>query len=498
MPQTGKIFARYKALGYVSNDVPLVVRYIRRRKENLVVTSVGKAFHTYGCAHFALLSVSGQHPEDISCLAADFFHIYTSAGNIIYAWRRGSELKHKYMGHEHPVRSILPFGPNLITVDDGSNLIVWDIKTEENVMQMDFGKDTFQISAVVHPSTYLNKILLGSEQGHLNLLNIQSQSIIYTFKGWGCAVLQLVQSPALDVIGIGLLSGDIILHNIKFDETVVKFHQEWGPVSSLSFRTDCPILVSGTPNGRIVMWDLEKRKVFSQLLNAHTSAVTGLQCLPSEPLMISSSPDNSLKLWIFDMADGGARLLRLREGHSAPPSFIRFHGANGHNLLSAGGDSSLRIFNTVTETFNKSLGRASYNRKASKKKRQVDDVLVMPPIVKFTSETTREKEWDSIAAIHLGVRQVTTWSYGKLKMGSLKLIHERFMPKKSGGHWIKATPSSLCLTHCGNFVVIGHSSGHCDRYNIQSGIHRASYGNPAHLGAIRGVSVDRFVYFYHT
>lgn len=74
------------------------------------------------------------------------------------------------------------------------------------------------------------------------------------------------------------------------------------------------------------------------------------------------------------MPDGGARLLRVREGHSAPPQFIRYHGINGQNILSAGDDSSLRIFNTMTETLNKSMGRASYNRKASKKKSMLNVV----------------------------------------------------------------------------------------------------------------------------
>lgn len=49
------------------------------------------------------------------------------------------------------------------------------------------------------------------------------------------------------------------------------------------------------------------------------------------------------------------------------------------------------------------MGKASYNRKISKKRgRLVEDPLIMPPIVEFTSETTREKEWDNIAAIHEG------------------------------------------------------------------------------------------------
>ena len=65
-----KIFGGYRALGYVSNGIPLVTRYVKRRRENLIVTCVGRAFHTYGGAKLGLLSVSKLHPEDISTLAA--------------------------------------------------------------------------------------------------------------------------------------------------------------------------------------------------------------------------------------------------------------------------------------------------------------------------------------------------------------------------------------------------------------------------------------------
>ena len=84
--------------------------------------------------------------------------------------------------------------------------------------------------------------------------------------------------------------------------------------------------------------------------------------------MLTTSPDNSMKLWIFDMPDGGARLLRIREGHNAPPLSIRYHGSTGESILSSGEDSSMRVFSTISETLNKSMGCASYNRKASKRK----------------------------------------------------------------------------------------------------------------------------------
>ena len=103
--------------------------------------------------------------------------------------------------------------------------------------EMHFDLDTFTITSAVHPSTYLNKILLGSAQGELQLWNIRTNKLVYTFKGWGSSVQNLTQSPAVDVVGVGLGSGGVVMHNLKYDETVMRFHQEWGPVTSMSFRT---------------------------------------------------------------------------------------------------------------------------------------------------------------------------------------------------------------------------------------------------------------------
>ena len=483
-----KIFLKNRALGYVSNHIPLVTRYIKRRKENLIVTCVGNSFHTYGCSHFTLLSVSGTHPGEITSLAGDVYHIYTACGEEIYAWRRGTEVKHIYKGHDCTVHSLLPFGPHLISVDENSNVKVWDIKTTELITELTFNNNHFKITTLIHPNTYMNKILFGSEQGQLQLWNLKILKSIYTFKGWNTPVTALEQAPAIDVAAIGLSDGRIILHNLKVDETIFELVQDWGCVISISFRTDeHPIMATGSLEGHIVFWNLEQRKVESQLHKAHFGAVTGLKYLPNEPLLVSSSPDNSLKLWIFDLADGAGRLLRIREAHSEPPTLIRFYGDKGDNILTAGSDSSLRKFSTITEILNKSLGRASFNRKAAKKRgRLVEDPLLMPPIIDFASEITRDKEWDNIAAIHSGLGTVTTWSFDKSKMGEHKLLPEKFKSNRN----IVAT--NVCLTKCGNFVVIGYNNGHVERFNIQSGLHRASYGTDkgAHQGPVRGVMVE--------
>ena len=102
------------------------------------------------------------------------------------------------------------------------------------------------------------------------------------------------------------------------------------------------------------------------------------------------------------MPDGGGRLLRIKEGHALPPSRIRykkfmqssrnevnnyvplsrFYGGLGQTVLSAGDDSTLRSFSTVTDVLDKSFGVASYSRKKAKKMaRNQENTVKMEPIM---------------------------------------------------------------------------------------------------------------------
>lgn len=330
-------------------------------------TCVGKSFQTFNCSHFRMLSVSGLHPEDIQCLASDKFLIYSACGNIIYGWRRGNEIKHKYIGHKSKVHLLLPFGEHLMSVDEDSLLKVWEKRSETIYLEIPFQNDTFKITAIMHPSTYANKVVLGSEQGFLQLWNVKKGKLVYTFNGFDSKITIIEQSPALDVVAVGLSSGKIILLNLKLDVVLMEFSQEWGAVTGITFRTDGPpMMATSSTSGQIAFWNLEEKKVSGTLL-AHNDGIFTLKFMPNEPLLLTTSLDNSLKLWIFDKLDGNPRLLRYREGHSASPLCIRYHGSKGDSILSSGEDSSLRIFSTISETLNVSLGRASYNRKVSKK-----------------------------------------------------------------------------------------------------------------------------------
>lgn len=60
---------------------------------------------------------------------------------------------------------------------------------------------------MAHPDTYLNKIVVGSQQGSMQLWNFSKGTRLYEFQVADCAIKCLTSSPALDVMGIGLADG---------------------------------------------------------------------------------------------------------------------------------------------------------------------------------------------------------------------------------------------------------------------------------------------------
>ena len=70
---------------------------------------------------------------------------------------------------------------------------------------------------MAHPDTYLNKVVIGSQEGRLQLWNFASGKMLYDFTGLGDAAVQCIApSPALDVVGLAMSDGCVgsfeILH----------------------------------------------------------------------------------------------------------------------------------------------------------------------------------------------------------------------------------------------------------------------------------------------
>ncbi|XP_068725814.1 WD repeat-containing protein 36-like [Montipora capricornis] len=480
MAAGSQLFSPFRALGFVANHVPLTIQ--TQGTENLVTTAVGSAFHVYDCAKLNLLFVGLLKSGEISCVLSHGDFVITASGNQITSWKRGKQVA-LFEGHKSDIHFVLSFGPHLISVDDDSNVRVWIVQTTELYLEMEFSAATFYVTCLVHPSTYLNKILLCSRQGQMQLWNIKTNKLIHTFSGWSEPITAVEQAPAVDVVGVGLQSGKLLLHNLKFDETVMSFQQDWGPVIGLTFRTDGnPIMASASTEGHIAFWDLEKRQLGTVLRDAHHGVVCGMKFLPSQPLLVTNGPDNSLKIWIFDQPDGSGRLLRSRSSHSAPPTKIRFYGSRGKDILSAGLDRSLRFICVVRDARSCELSQGSLTKKSKSHGVKLED-LRLPPVTDFACEDVRESAWDNIVTCHQGAIAARTWSFQRKSIGKHQL--------KSQADDRPGPVVTTVLSSCGNFAITGDAYGHVDMFNIQSGIHRGCLGKPkAHQSQIRGVAID--------
>jgi U3 small nucleolar RNA-associated protein 21 len=137
----------------------------------------------------------------------------------------------------------------------------------------------------------------------------------------------LTGSPALDVVGVGLADGRVLLHNLRFDEVVLSLSDAAGAgagagrfarsksalsapargggsvgITCLSFSSGpgLPLLAAGGAAGIVALWNLEGRCLHALLRDAHDRALLSLHFFPGEPRLMSSAADNSVKQWVSE------------------------------------------------------------------------------------------------------------------------------------------------------------------------------------------------------
>lgn len=376
-----------------------------------------------------------------------------------------------------------------------------------------------KITCITHPATYLNKFLIGFSNGAVELWNFNSKKMIHSFKShtvfssnserddelWhqsSHSVACIEQSPAVDTVAIGLSNGRIVVLNMKIDQVLFAFSQEGGEVTSMTFRTDItsekyPYLVSASSDGRVHIWNLgtggdsnskkievSTRKLESTIEEAHSARVSRVAFLHGEPLFISAGADNSIKVWIFDAPDGTCRLLRSREGHSGTPLRIRYYGgttnvsmresadAESCEILSAGSDGKIRMFNTAVEMQNKELSQKPIIKKLGISRKNYR----LPTCIGYDFSEVRQRDWGNLVTIHENHSNVYVWKYKHKTITEMVLKQSSWNSnpfKHNVEKGLHAT--AVALSACGNFCLVGYKGGNIYKYNLQSGLSRGRY-----------------------
>ncbi|KAI0707610.1 Utp21-domain-containing protein [Earliella scabrosa] len=485
--QDPRLFAPFRALGLITNSVPLVLQ-TRSHKGATdgprihLLTCLGKSWAMWEGGKMGLLFVGPDAPAPITSMAMDGNAVWVSAGPYAIKYHRGKEVNRFSNPLESSLTQLLVFGPQLLALtDDGSRMLVWDMESGDLQTTIQF-EPGFTAIMMHHPATYLNKILVASSQGSMQLWNIRTQTLIHTFPAASLltspsntastAITALARSPAIDVIGIGFSSGEISVYDIRADERLMRMVMQDGSIRAMSFRSDGhPILATASSTGHIALWDLNAGgRLLHIVRGAHDGAVTALEWVPGQPVLISSGEDNSVKQWLFDSPTEAPRLLKFRSGHHAPPHLIRYYGEDGKQILTASRDRSLRCTSVVRDSRSFEMSQGSLAKKATSLSIPITS-LKFPAITALSHSTTRAKDWDDILTAHTDEAVARTWTMKDKRIG--KHVYNLAEGKKKGS--TVGSVKAVCVTACGNFGLTASSTGVINMYNMQSGILRRTF-----------------------
>jgi U3 small nucleolar RNA-associated protein 21 len=103
----------------------------------------------------------------------------------------------------------------------------------------------------------------------------------------------------------------------------------------------------------------------------------------------------------------------------------------------------------------------------------------LPPLLDVVSSQARELDWANVLTCHVGARTAYTWETRRRALAPHSLT--------------LASPgavTAVAISPCGNFGYLGAESGAIEKFNLQSGMRRATTKSSTHDGPVRGVAVD--------
>ncbi|RKP29417.1 Utp21-domain-containing protein [Metschnikowia bicuspidata] len=503
-----RIFAPFRALGMVSEHIPFALGTLGGTF--YIVTSVGRSFQIYDAATLHLLFVSQeQTPARISALAAHFHYVYAAYGDTVGLYRRGrldAQVRVLLSGAGAAIRHVLVFGDYLAALATDGTLAVFrrlpgsKLHTEHytTITSIDPQYDG-AVVGLIHPPTYLNKVVVATASS-LFVVNVHTAKVVFKTQP------QLQQeriscieyAPALDIVALGTATGGVYVYNLKQARVLggritASVHDVAARVVALSFRTDgLHHLVAALSTGDLYFHDLAKDLRVHLYRNCHAESSGGVanaRFLNSQPIVVTNGADNQLKELVFDPPLSASntsvisppRHLRSRGGHSASPVALIFpNEEKSHFIYSAAKDQTLWCFSMRKDAQAQEVSQRP--PKSALGERRAGPVALLrekfPEITAVAMSVAREGQWDNMLTTHKNETFARTWNTQHKRVGQFQFY------TVDGG-----IAKAVCVSHCGNFGLVGSLEGGIGVYNLQSGLLRRKYMLHKRK-AVTGLAID--------
>mmetsp|Transcript_4361 Transcript_4361/g.5855 ORF Transcript_4361/g.5855 Transcript_4361/m.5855 type:complete len:1247 (-) Transcript_4361:827-4567(-) len=227
--------------------------------------------------------------------------------------------------------------PWIVSASDDQTIRIWNWQSRSPISTMT-GHNHYVMSAVFHPKDDL----------------VVSASLDNTVRVWDTSGLRKKTVRGVpSEVSMGMEPGgnNAVMSRVNADlfggtDAVVKYLLEGHDrgVNWASFHHSLPLIISGADDRQVKLWRMNETKAWEvDTMRGHTNNVSCVIFHPRRDLIVSNSEDRSIRVWDISRRVG---VQTFRREHDR---FWILAAHPEHNLLAAGHDSGMLVFNLERE-----------------------------------------------------------------------------------------------------------------------------------------------------
>ncbi|MCQ2973130.1 MAG: WD40 repeat domain-containing protein [archaeon] len=267
--------------------------FITTSEDKNILVAFGNEVQKMDVIKHTFSSKFSEHTGSINCMIRLSSGLIVSAGEdkIIKVWNESNgECKGTLSGHKSMIWGLTETSNgNLLSVSDDKSAILWDLNKYEKITTLQEEKKL--ISACC--SLKEGKVATGGGNKMLKIFDISAQKqegeLLLLNVVW--SLLQLKDGR----LAVGLGNGDIYIVDPKTMKKVLEFKGHSKSVNTM-IEIDGGRLISGSDDGKIILWDLNEPESKFVFQEGHTASICTLIKL-DDTKFASASSDSSIKIW---------------------------------------------------------------------------------------------------------------------------------------------------------------------------------------------------------
>lgn len=235
---------------------------------------------------------------------------------------------------------VLPNKNALIVGDNSEGIHVIDMESQEELGSLQLGDQSiFDVKSLD------DKLFVSGSAGSIWIVTLNTLSIEKHLRLSEKSARCIAIHPSKPELAVGYSDHLIRIIDLKNLTVIQELQGHTNSVFSLAYSNDGKLLVSGSRDAHLIVWDTTENYQISKKIPAHMYAINNMSFNSQGTLLATCSMDKTIKIW-----DGATfKLLKVIDkarhaGHGTSVNKL-FWSKNGDILVTGSDDRSISVWN---------------------------------------------------------------------------------------------------------------------------------------------------------